>query len=287
MSPPEEPTRIVLPMTSIANAPGEGEVSQPWVYYLTVIGEQAQIALRHLLAVWEMEGEPADLNVWSSNRTDDRDLQVWSHLQGAMFAGIVLTRMFDPRVAGPGRSASPARRAAQEAKKAAADARARRLRELLDVDNDSPLLQIRGVRDALEHFDERMDQVAAAGDVASVSDFTIALGGRFVDIDSSAPREAPDGGAVARHLTMRQFGPDFGVLYFGDELVDLFAYEAAPCTACSPRCPLPTGRRTQRRAPDRAMAPVSCASGTRPRSRHGGPKSCAFDARCRRRGTGS
>ena len=87
MSPPEEPTRIVLPMTSIANAPGEGEVSQPWVYYLTVIGEQAQIALRHLLAVWEMEGEPADLNVWSSNRTDDRDLQVWSHLQGAMFAG--------------------------------------------------------------------------------------------------------------------------------------------------------------------------------------------------------
>jgi len=32
---------------------------------------------------------------------------------------------------------------------------------------------------------------------------------------------------VLPHVTMRQFAPDLGVLYFGSEFIDLFALEAA------------------------------------------------------------
>lgn len=221
----EQDWRVILPMTSIADAPGGGKPEQPWAFYLTVIDEQTLIALRHLNAIWELEGDPPDISVWSSDRIDATE--VWAHLQGAMFAGIVVARMFDPRVLRASRSAKREQSASAVSRQVAADRRAQRLRALLNVEDDSPLLHIRRVRDALEHFDERIDDLAAAGDVASVTDFSIALGGRFIDVDRSDSATNADDPIALRHVTMRQFSPDRGVLYFGDSFVDLFAYETA------------------------------------------------------------
>jgi hypothetical protein len=219
----DEQWQIIVPMTSITDETGDAG-SQPWVYYLTVINEQALIALRHLLAIWDMEGDPADLGVWSRPGVDAGS--VWSHLQGAMFAGIALTRMLDPRVRAISAKASQAEQERHAARRDAAAARGERLRALLDVPADSPLLGIRRVRDALEHFDERIDEVVLAGEVASVSDFHIATGGEYAEI-TAAEVVAETGRAGARHVTMRQFAPDLGVLRFGGQIVDLFAYETA------------------------------------------------------------
>lgn len=219
----DEQWQIIVPMTSITDQAGDAG-SQPWVYYLTVINEQALIALRHLLAIWDMEGDTADLGVWSRPGVDVG--LVWSHLQGAMFAGIVLTRMLDPRIRPISAKASQAAQDRHAARRDAAAARGERLRELLDVPADSPLLTIRRVRDALEHFDEKIDELVLAGDVASVSDFHIAIGGEYAEI-TAAEVLAETGQAGARHVTMRQFAPDLGVLRFGGHVVDLFHYETA------------------------------------------------------------
>lgn len=212
-------------MTSISSAQAgtEQSVSVPWAFYLTVVGEQARIALRQLLSVWEMEGNPADLGVWGRSEAIDED-QVWAHLQGALFAGITLARMLDPHLPNVSTKASSGQRARQENKRIYAQERAQKLRELLKVEEDSPLLQIRKVRDALEHFDERIDALVLSGDVASVSDFHIAVGGQFLDVPG---HELEEDGHRLRHVTMRQFAPDLGVLYFGSEVIDLFALEAA------------------------------------------------------------
>ncbi|MET4060155.1 hypothetical protein ABIB35_001700 [Arthrobacter sp. UYP6] len=210
-------------MTSISSTHGGTDSSVPWIFYLTVVGEQAQISLRQLLAVWELEGDPPDIGVWKRDSGVDEQ-QVWSHLQGALFAGITLARMFDPHLPNISSKASSGQRAQQEKKRVYAQGRAQKLRELLNVDENSALLQIRRVRDALEHFDERIDSLVLSGDVASVSDFHIALGGQFLDVPGPQPSENGEG---LRHVTMRQFAPELGVLYFGSEFIDLFAFEAA------------------------------------------------------------
>lgn len=219
----DDQTAITLPMTSISNAPSGDENSAPWIFYLTVMGEQAEIALRHLLAIWKIEGDPPDLGVWSHGGQVDEQ-QVWTHLQGALFAGISLARMLDPHLPNVSSKASSGQRVRQENRRKYAEMRARKLRGLLDIEDDSALLQIRRVRDALEHFDERIDDLVLAGDVASVSDFHITLGGQLIDIPSSLLTENETN---FRHVTMRQFAPELGVLYFGDDFIDLFAYEVA------------------------------------------------------------
>lgn len=214
--------RVILPMTSIVDgAPGSSE-AQPLVFYLTVLGEQALIALRHLLAIWEVEGDSGDLEVWNQRESIDETL-VWSHLQGAMFAGVIVARMLDPRVQKPSKRASGAQRELQKRKQEVADERSVRLCELLEIDKDSPLLQIRKIRDAIEHFDEKIDELVIAGDVASVSDFHISAGACFAEV----PAEGLPGHGGYRHVTMRQFAPDIGILFFGSEAIDLFAYETA------------------------------------------------------------
>ncbi|MDQ0662546.1 hypothetical protein QFZ35_001044 [Arthrobacter ulcerisalmonis] len=215
--------KSIVPMTSVMDSNEAGEATQPWAYYLTVVGEQASIALRHLLAVWDLEGEPADINVWADREQIDSG-EVWSHLQGSMFAGIVLARLLDPRLAAISRKANANQRERHGRRQEFAASRAEALRTLLNVDPESQLLQIRKVRDSLEHFDERIDDLFLTGDVASVSDFHIAFGGQFLEVSAD---DALNGGHKHRHVTLRQFAPELGLLFFGSDSVDLFAYVAA------------------------------------------------------------
>jgi hypothetical protein len=141
-----------------------------------------------------------------------------------MFAGIVLARLLDPRPQSISKKANPDQRERHKRRQEMASKRADALRALLDVDSQSHLLQIRKVRDSLEHFDERIDDLLLSGDVASVSDFHIAFGGQFLDVPD---HEAGPAGLERRHVTLRQFAPELGLLFYGTESVDLFAYEAA------------------------------------------------------------
>ncbi|MEL7977399.1 hypothetical protein AAG589_16170 [Isoptericola sp. F-RaC21] len=210
-------------MTSIADASGASNNSPPWPFYLDVISEQARIGLRHLLNIWSMEGTPPNVEFWSHRDKFDES-EVWSHLQGALFAGIILARMFDPKIPSPPRKASKVQRDAQLARKEAGELRALELRTLLDVASDSPLITIRQVRDSIEHIDERIDELVAAGNVASVSDFGVVVGGRFADHHGD---DVDAKGSTLRHVPLRQFAPDMGVLFFRDKHIDLFDYETA------------------------------------------------------------
>ncbi|SKC76240.1 hypothetical protein [Krasilnikoviella flava] len=215
--------RLILPMTSIADTSGASVHSPPLEFYLDTISEQARIGLRHLLNIWRMEGALPNVDFWAHRDRFDES-EVWSHLQGAMFAGIILARMFDPKIPGPPRKASKAQRDAQIARKNAGERRAVQLRTLLDVAKDSPLITIRKVRDSIEHLDERIDELVAAGNVASVSDFGVVVGGRFADHHGD---DVDATGSTLRHVPLRQFAPDMGVLFFRDTHLDLFDYETA------------------------------------------------------------
>lgn len=87
--------------------------------------------------------------------------ECWRHLQSAMFAAIVIYRLVD---------ASGARRA----HKAAALARAERLRTMCGMDTAggraSAIFKVTGIRDAMEHIDERLDRVTRQSGGAGISD---------------------------------------------------------------------------------------------------------------------
>ena len=183
------------------------------LWFLTVLGEQARLALSHLLRVWQWEGEPPDPAVWY--RKDVESEVVWGDLQGALFAGIVIDRVL--RAPKPKKNPTSA-----EVQKRT---RAERLRALLEVPENSPLLKIADVRNSMEHLDERMDSIIADPDIASVTDAAISRGGlwfRSVEAEDVAEDENS-----SRHVAMRIFSPEMGLLIYDNDLIDLWAWEAA------------------------------------------------------------
>lgn len=197
------------PLTSIADAP---DVKKPWYAYVTACAFQAQIALIHLDRVWSREGEPADPDVW---RSPQDVASLWADLQGTVAAGIILSRLLHPRGVRQREGVTRAeaiRRSEQ---------RGERLRSLLMVPDDSVLLQIQNVRDPLEHIDERFDEAVEHPTVVSISDFYVANEVYFVE------PQTPEAQDDATHRNMRTFVPLSGMLMYGTEQIDLFAYEIA------------------------------------------------------------
>lgn len=201
------------PATSIRRG---NEVSA-WDYYLSSCVNQARIALHHLDRLWAIEGDPADVTVWHDRRPLG-DLSVWADLQGFVTAAIILNRFLKPA---PSYRKRQPRKA--ELEKQAHD-RGKKLRELLKVEDDSPLLTVGKVRNAFEHVDERIDALVVAGDVWSLSDWYIAQELYFLPMTQI---EARSQGWEGRHENMRYFAPFQGLLVYGDERIDLFQVEAA------------------------------------------------------------
>lgn len=208
---PEEPDlHRRVPLTSIATAgpcaPGEVRID-PYDAYLVLIAQQARTALAHLDATWAIEDGPMGIKEWYGPVNEE---VVWSHLQGAMFAGVVISRTLKPSTV------------RIRANQGFADNRGAKLRDLLEVPDDAVLLTIARVRDAIEHLDERLDTVVLAGDIHSVSDWYIARGVRFQTATRVELANEPTAG---RHANMRLFAPEMGLLLFDDETFDLFAFE--------------------------------------------------------------
>ncbi len=121
----------------------------------------------------------------SADASDDAP---WGYLQGALFASVVVCRLLNPsrRVH---RTYEGMTRAESQS---FSDDRGSPLRRLLDIDDDEPLLQrLVTVRDALEHFDERLDAVMATSP-SSLCDRYISDGVALVTSDSPA-QDGPAG----------------------------------------------------------------------------------------------
>lgn len=134
---------------------------------------------------------------------------VWSELQGALFASIVVCRVLDPRGEVRKHSGLSKRQAQGHAVE-----RARRLRVLLDVEDDVPVFaQLRTVRDSLEHFDERLDAMLATRPNA-LTDLHISSGAMLLTTDGFAPGEP-------HAYSLRTYWPEGGWLIFDGHELDL------------------------------------------------------------------
>lgn len=199
---------VEVPMVSVVREDGAGERRRaPRRLQLVECERQARIAALHIDRTWELterRAGPGD------------DTLIWAELQGAMTAGIILSRMLRPTGV---RQRAPLSRTKSQQRSAD---RGAELRRLLSVDDASPLLKISAIRDPIEHLDERIDTVVEQG-AASVSDFFIAKQGYL----ATGPTQLPDGRAVPPMVALRVFAPWPGLLIFDGQVFDLFAYEEA------------------------------------------------------------
>ncbi|MBZ2198458.1 hypothetical protein [Occultella gossypii] len=191
----------------------DGPAPYPWPLYLTACEHQARIALHHLNRVWALEQGHGGAAIW---RTGFDELAVWADLQGAVMAAIILQRLLKPTGVRD-RPAMPRGAAQQQAEE-----RGRRLRTLLSVPEESPLLSVATTRHSLEHVDERIDAIVSAR-INSVSDWYITRG---LWVDGLVSRNA-EPGLNLQHVTLRRFDPELGVLVVDEDPIDLFQYEIA------------------------------------------------------------
>lgn len=142
---------------------------------------------------------------------DDAD-ECWRQMQGALFAAIIVSRLVDPREVHGWPGVTP-----KEAKGIAMD-RADRIRQLVGLPGpsecESPIYAVRDVRDAMEHFDERLDRIVNTGDEASVSDWYLSNGMLSVTVKTEDPLRTP--------LGLRAFLPTAGMLFFNDQPLNMF-----------------------------------------------------------------
>jgi hypothetical protein len=170
-------------------------------FYVDELDRQADLASRGFGDAVLAFAQGADENV------------VWARLQGGVFAAILVERLLKPaRVL----KAYPQHESQADSQRFA-DARGRRLRGLLDVPDDSPLLRVHGVRNAFEHFDAGID-CAVRPEVFCVSDWYVS------DSELAASAESDDG-AVA--LALRSFAVTAGLLRYDDEVLDIFELDEA------------------------------------------------------------
>lgn len=199
---------VEVPMVSVVRESRAGERRRaPRRLQLAECERQARIAALHIDRAWELterHAGPSD------------DTLIWAELQGAMTAGIILSRMLRPTGVRP---RAPLSRTKSQQRSAG---RGAELCRLLSVDDASPLLKISAIRDPIEHFDERIDTVVEQG-AASVSDFFIAKQGYL----ATGPTLLPNGRAASPMVALRVFAPWPGLLIFNGQVFDLFAYEEA------------------------------------------------------------
>ncbi|GGH94698.1 hypothetical protein ACFFGR_02620 [Arthrobacter liuii] len=174
--------------------------------FLVEIQRQAELGSRYIKRAWTRamaEGTPSN------------DTMVWGDLQAALFAAIVVQRILQP---GPVRQHP---RATKESRQQHADYRGSRLRELLRVDDSWPLFLAKDVRDACEHFDEKLDAVVLDG-MVSLVDWHISHDGKMLQ----TPPRPVEGQKMAADL--RCFYPRGGLLRFSARYtLDIFNLDVA------------------------------------------------------------
>ncbi|WP_181562672.1 hypothetical protein [Micromonospora noduli] len=193
-----------IPVQSIKGPDATATDSLKWLYYLIEVERQGQI--------FNSEFQVA-VRAGQDGQTDE----AWCHLQSAMFAGIIVSRLVtygqDPKPDGWPGSRGEARQKAKEAKKK----RVAKLRSLLALPEDEnfPIYQLGLLRNSLEHVDEWMDRALAEHSSAeSLSDWYLA--GRYF-LRSPESVTKPD--AVAG---LRGFAPESGFAVFHVDEFDLF-----------------------------------------------------------------
>ena len=138
----------------------------------------------------------------------------WRHLQGALFAGIIVNRLISPSRTQRGWPGTPRGQAQQIAQD-----RACRLRELLSLpdpaEETTPLFSVWRVRDSLEHIDERLDRVLCDEAEGGISDWYLSDGRLLA-------RMPTDGTPDPLPLGMRVFVPRAGLLLFNMQLLSMF-----------------------------------------------------------------
>jgi hypothetical protein len=174
--------------------------------FLTEIRRQAELGSRYIKRAWTRamsEGIKSD------------DTMVWGDLQAALFSAIVIQRILKP---GPVR---PYPKETRVTRQTQAEYRGNRLRELLRIDDSWPLFLAKDVRDACEHFDEKLDSVILDG-MASLVDWHISHDGKMLQ----TPPQPAAGQEMAADL--RAFYPRGGILRFSARYeLDVFNLDVA------------------------------------------------------------
>lgn len=211
----DQPLSRRIPVQSI-KGPDEGSTdSLKWLYYLVEVERQSQI--------FNSEFERA-VRAGRDGQSDE----AWCHLQAAMFAGIIVSRLVsygqDPKPDGWPGTRAEARSKAKEAKKR----RVVKLRSLLELpdDDDFPIYQLGLLRNSLEHVDEWIDRALAdhPSKPESISDWYLA-GPYFLRSPESVAK--PD--AVAG---LRGFAPESGFAVFHTDEFDLFNVDLLMLKIC-------------------------------------------------------
>jgi len=160
--------------------------------YLSEVERQSRYALEALTIAFSIPD--AEL--------DGDDSHVWPALQSALVAAALVSRILDGSRAHGGHAAR------RHARKRGAE-----LRALLEVEEDSPLLE-RRLRDHLEHLDERLDRLALDEQRTVYVDLCIVRGHRVKAVTADQQLE---------EISLREFAPQSGFAAFGGEAYDLFA----------------------------------------------------------------
>jgi len=186
-----------IPISTIAfDNPNAREAAVDCIY-LQEIDRQAELAIAAIqLAV--MRGR---------DTRDPHDPKVWGALQNSLFAAICIHRILKPaRVKG----CYPGLNSHQESQDFA-DARGARLRKILDVADDSYILEVDEVRNEYEHYDESFDKKVTGG-AECFSDWYIT--------DQAVLRTPDDPSPTA--VGLRVFFAAGGILYFEDKELMVF-----------------------------------------------------------------
>ena len=179
-------------MSSISGGTPESTEALWLDVFLTEIKRQAELGSRYIKRAWTRA---------MSDDVRSDDIMVWGDLQAALFSAIVIQRILKP---GPVRSHPKASRAARQQQ---ADHRGERLRDVLGIDDSWPLFLAKDVRDACEHFDEKLDAVVLDG-IVSLIDWHISRDGKMLQ----KPPHPKPGQEMSADL--RAFYPRGGILRF-------------------------------------------------------------------------
>jgi hypothetical protein len=186
-----------MPMYTIGFDDPDARQAAVDIFYFQELDRQAELAIAAMqLAV--MRGR---------DTRDPHDPKVWGALQNSLFAAICIHRILKPaRVKG----CYPGLNSHQESQDYA-DARGKRLREILGVADDSYILQVDKVRNEYEHYDESFDKKVTGG-AECFSDWYIT--------DQKVLRTPDDPSPTA--VGLRVFFAAGGILYFEDKELMLF-----------------------------------------------------------------
>ncbi|MFD1662538.1 hypothetical protein ACFSL4_31290 [Streptomyces caeni] len=171
--------------------------------YLDELNRQASIVNNNIAFAWRR----------AAAECSPTDAKVWSALQAALFAAIIVQRILHPG----GVHQYPHHKTQKESRDFARR-RGQHLRDLLGKAADAEIIRLtKDVRDPFEHVDERLDQLMTP-DAIALSDWYISTGRALL---------TPETGVGSVGYGLRVFYPDGGFLYFGREKLDLYLLDLA------------------------------------------------------------